>query len=107
MKVRGVRVSTQVVEQAIQEHPDVIEVAVIAGARRDRREASCTRSSVRRRISKFNGMTLRKHLIGQARADGDAGLDRDRDRAAAEDVDRKESIGSEISRHQRTSKVAG
>ena len=29
-KVRGVRVSTQVVEQAIQEHPAVVEVAVIA-----------------------------------------------------------------------------
>ena len=30
VKVRGVRVSTQVVEQAIQEHPEVIEVAVVA-----------------------------------------------------------------------------
>jgi acyl-coenzyme A synthetase/AMP-(fatty) acid ligase len=30
VKVRGVRVSTQVVEQAIQEHPAVVEVAVIA-----------------------------------------------------------------------------
>ena len=30
VKVRGVRVSTQVVEQAIQEHPDVVEVAVVA-----------------------------------------------------------------------------
>jgi acyl-coenzyme A synthetase/AMP-(fatty) acid ligase len=30
VKVRGVRVSTQVVEQAIHEHPDVIEVAVVA-----------------------------------------------------------------------------
>ena len=30
VKVRGVRVSTQVVEQAIQEHPAVVEVAVVA-----------------------------------------------------------------------------
>ncbi len=30
VKVRGVRVSTQVVEQAIHEHPDVIEAAVVA-----------------------------------------------------------------------------
>ena len=30
VKVRGVRVSTQVVEQAIQEHPEVVEVAVVA-----------------------------------------------------------------------------
>ena len=30
VKVRGVRVSTQVVEQAIQEHPDVVEVGVVA-----------------------------------------------------------------------------
>ena len=30
VKVRGVRVSTQVVEQAIQEHPEVVEVGVMA-----------------------------------------------------------------------------
>ena len=30
VKVRGVRVCTQVVEQAIQEHPEVVEVAVVA-----------------------------------------------------------------------------
>jgi acyl-coenzyme A synthetase/AMP-(fatty) acid ligase len=30
VKVRGVRVSTQVVEQAIQEHPEVVEVGVVA-----------------------------------------------------------------------------
>ena len=43
VKVRGVRVSTQVVEQAIQEHPDVIEVAVV-GVPDELAGTRCTRS---------------------------------------------------------------
>ena len=64
VKVRGVRVSTQVVEQAIQEHPDVIEVAVIPVP--DEMAGSKLHAVVRKEPdSKFNGMTLRKHLIGR------------------------------------------
>lgn len=60
VKVRGVRVSTQVVEQAIQEHPDVIECAVVAapdplaGARLH----ACVRKGP---DSKLNSLVLRKH----------------------------------------------
>jgi amino acid adenylation domain-containing protein len=64
VKVRGVRVSTQVVEQAIQEHPDVIEVAVIPVP--DEMAGSKLHAVVRKEPdSQFNGMTLRKHLIGR------------------------------------------
>jgi amino acid adenylation domain-containing protein len=64
VKVRGVRVSTQVVEQAIQEHPDVIEAAVIAVP--DEMAGSKLHAVVRKEPdSKFNGMTLRKHLVGR------------------------------------------
>jgi amino acid adenylation domain-containing protein len=64
VKVRGVRVSTQVVEQAIQDHPDVIEVAVIPVP--DEMAGSKLHAVVRKEPdSKFNGMTLRKHLIGR------------------------------------------
>jgi acyl-coenzyme A synthetase/AMP-(fatty) acid ligase len=64
VKVRGVRVSTQVVEQAIQEHPDVIEVAVIPVP--DEMAGSKLHAVVRKEPeSGFNGMALRKHLIGK------------------------------------------
>jgi amino acid adenylation domain-containing protein len=64
VKVRGVRVSTQVVEQAIQEHPDVIEVAVIPVP--DEIAGHKLHAVVRKEPdSKFNGMTVRKHLMGR------------------------------------------
>ena len=64
VKVRGVRVSTQVVEQAIQEHPDVIETAVIGVP--DEIAGTKLHAVVHKRPdSAFNGMTLRKHLIGR------------------------------------------
>jgi acyl-coenzyme A synthetase/AMP-(fatty) acid ligase len=62
VKVRGVRVSTQVVEQAIQEHPDVIEVAVVAvpdelaGARLH----ACVRKA---EDAKLNSLSLRQHMV--------------------------------------------
>jgi acyl-coenzyme A synthetase/AMP-(fatty) acid ligase len=60
VKVRGVRVSTQVVEQAIQEHPDVIEVAVVAVA--DEMAGSRLHAVVRREPdSKLNSLSLRQH----------------------------------------------
>ena len=64
VKVRGVRVSTQVVEQAIQEHPDVIETAVIGVP--DEIAGTKLHAVVHKRPdSNFNGMTLRKHLMGR------------------------------------------
>lgn len=64
VKVRGVRVSTQVVEQAIQEHPDVVEVAVIAVP--DEMAGSKLHAVVLPQAdSGFNGMTVRKHLVGR------------------------------------------
>jgi acyl-coenzyme A synthetase/AMP-(fatty) acid ligase len=64
VKVRGVRVSTQVVEQAIQEHPDAIEVAVIQVP--DEIAGHKLHAVVRKKEdSSFNGMTLRKHLMGR------------------------------------------
>jgi acyl-coenzyme A synthetase/AMP-(fatty) acid ligase len=64
VKVRGVRVSTQVVEQAIQEHPDAIEVAVIPVP--DEIAGHKLHAVVRKKAdSNFNGMTLRKHLVGR------------------------------------------
>jgi acyl-coenzyme A synthetase/AMP-(fatty) acid ligase len=64
VKVRGVRVSTQVVEQAIQEHPDVVEVAVIPVP--DEIAGHKLHAVVRKEAdSGFNGMALRKHLVGR------------------------------------------
>jgi acyl-coenzyme A synthetase/AMP-(fatty) acid ligase len=60
VKVRGVRVSTQVVEQAIQEHPDVIEVAVLAVED----ELAGKRLHAVLRVeegSKLNSLSLRTH----------------------------------------------
>jgi amino acid adenylation domain-containing protein len=60
VKVRGVRVSTQVVEQAIQEHPDVVEVAVVAVP--DELAGSRLHARVRREPdSKLNSLALRQH----------------------------------------------
>jgi acyl-coenzyme A synthetase/AMP-(fatty) acid ligase len=60
VKVRGVRVSTQVVEQAIQEHPDVVECAVIAVP--DELAGKKLHALIRRTPdSKLNSLTLRKH----------------------------------------------
>ena len=62
VKVRGVRVSTQVVEQGIQEHPDVIEVAVVAVP--DELAGSRLHAVVRLEPeSKLNSLTLRKHCV--------------------------------------------
>ena len=60
VKVRGVRVSTQVVEQAIQEHPAVVEVAVIAVP--DELAGARLHATVRRESdAKLNSLQLRQH----------------------------------------------
>ncbi|MGN6867348.1 MAG: AMP-binding protein [Solirubrobacteraceae bacterium] len=60
VKVRGVRVSTQVVEQAIQEHPAVVEVAVIAVP--DELAGARLHATVRRETdAKLNSLMLRQH----------------------------------------------
>ncbi len=60
VKVRGVRVSTQVVEQAIQEHPAVVEVAVIAVP--DELAGARLHAIVRRELDvKLNSLQLRQH----------------------------------------------
>ena len=60
VKVRGVRVSTQVVEQAIQEHPAVVEVAVIAVP--DELAGARLHATVRREPdAKLNSLQLRQH----------------------------------------------
>ena len=60
VKVRGVRVSTQVVEQAIQEHPDVVEVAVVAVP--DDLAGKRLHAVVRKEPeSSLNSLGLRKH----------------------------------------------
>jgi acyl-coenzyme A synthetase/AMP-(fatty) acid ligase len=60
VKVRGVRVSTQVVEQAIQEHPAVVEVAVIAVP--DELAGARLHATVRREAdAKLNSLMLRQH----------------------------------------------
>jgi acyl-coenzyme A synthetase/AMP-(fatty) acid ligase len=60
VKVRGVRVSTQVVEQAIQEHPDVIEVAVVGVP--DELAGTRLHALVRKEPeSKLNSLSLRQH----------------------------------------------
>jgi amino acid adenylation domain-containing protein len=59
-KVRGVRVSTQVVEQAIQEHPDVVECAVVAVP--DELAGNRLHAVVRKAAgAKMNSLTLRQH----------------------------------------------
>jgi acyl-coenzyme A synthetase/AMP-(fatty) acid ligase len=60
VKVRGVRVSTQVVEQAITEHPDVVECAVVAVP--DELAGKKLHALIRRTPeSKLNSLSLRKH----------------------------------------------
>jgi acyl-coenzyme A synthetase/AMP-(fatty) acid ligase len=60
VKVRGVRVSTQVVEQVIQEHPAVVEVAVIAVP--DELAGARLHAQVRREADvKLNSLMLRQH----------------------------------------------
>jgi len=64
VKVRGVRVSTEVVEQAIQEHPEVVEVAVVAVP--DELAGKRLHAVVRREAdSKLNSLGLRKHCAGR------------------------------------------
>jgi acyl-coenzyme A synthetase/AMP-(fatty) acid ligase len=64
VKVRGVRVSTQVVEQAIQEHPDVVEVAVVAVP--DELAGKRLHAVVRREPdSTLNSLGLRKHCASR------------------------------------------
>jgi acyl-coenzyme A synthetase/AMP-(fatty) acid ligase len=60
VKVRGVKVSTQVVEQAIQEHPAVVEVAVVAVP--DELAGARLHATVRRELqAKLNSLQLRQH----------------------------------------------
>ena len=64
VKVRGVRVSTQVVEQAIQEHPDVIECAVVAVP--DEMAGSRLHALVRKEPeSSLNSLSLRQHCTSR------------------------------------------
>jgi acyl-coenzyme A synthetase/AMP-(fatty) acid ligase len=64
VKVRGVRVSTQVVEQAIQEHPDVIEVAVVGVP--DELAGTRLHALVRKEPeSKINSLSLRQHCVSR------------------------------------------
>jgi acyl-coenzyme A synthetase/AMP-(fatty) acid ligase len=61
VKVRGVRVSTQVVEQAIQEHPEVIECAVVGVP--DELAGTRLHALLRKEPdSKLNSLSLRQHL---------------------------------------------
>jgi acyl-coenzyme A synthetase/AMP-(fatty) acid ligase len=61
VKVRGVRVSTQVVEQAIQEHPEVVECAVV-GVPDDLAGTRLHALLRKEPDSKLNSLTLRQHL---------------------------------------------
>jgi acyl-coenzyme A synthetase/AMP-(fatty) acid ligase len=64
VKVRGVRVSTQVVEQAIQEHPDVIECAVVGVP--DELAGTRLHAVVRKEPdAKLNSLNLRQHLASR------------------------------------------
>jgi len=64
VKVRGVRVSTQVVEQAIQEHPDVVEVAVVAVP--DELAGKRLHAVIRREAaSTLNSLGVRKHCASR------------------------------------------
>jgi acyl-CoA synthetase (AMP-forming)/AMP-acid ligase II len=59
-----VRVSTQVVEQAIQEHPEVVEVAVVAVT--DELAGARLHAVVRREAdSKLNSLKLRQHCASR------------------------------------------
>jgi acyl-coenzyme A synthetase/AMP-(fatty) acid ligase len=75
VKVRGVRVSTQVVEQAIQEHPDVIEVGVVAVP--DELAGARLHAVVRKEPdAKLNSLTLRQHCASRlARTEMPSGID--------------------------------
>jgi acyl-coenzyme A synthetase/AMP-(fatty) acid ligase len=64
VKVRGVRVSTQVVEQAIQEHPAVVEVAVVAVP--DELAGARLHAVVRKEADqKLNSLMLRQHCASR------------------------------------------
>jgi acyl-coenzyme A synthetase/AMP-(fatty) acid ligase len=64
VKVRGVRVSTQVVEQAIQEHPAVVEVAVVAVP--DEMAGARLHAVVRKEADqKLNSLMLRQHCASR------------------------------------------
>jgi acyl-coenzyme A synthetase/AMP-(fatty) acid ligase len=64
VKVRGVRVSTQVVEQAIQEHPEVVEVGVVAIEDELAGKRLC--AVVRREVdSTLNSLKLRQHCMSR------------------------------------------
>jgi acyl-coenzyme A synthetase/AMP-(fatty) acid ligase len=64
VKVRGVKISTQVVEQAIQEHPDVVEVAVLAVP--DEMAGARLHAVVRREADKkLNSLMLRQHCASR------------------------------------------
>lgn len=64
VKVRGVRVSTQVVEQAIQEHADVVEVAVVGVP--DELAGTRLHALVRKEPeSKLNSLSLRQHCASR------------------------------------------
>jgi acyl-coenzyme A synthetase/AMP-(fatty) acid ligase len=64
VKVRGVRVSTQVVEQAIQEHPDVVECAVVGVP--DELAGTRLHALVRKEPeSKLNSLSLRQHCASR------------------------------------------
>ncbi|MEA2496816.1 MAG: hypothetical protein QOJ29_4727 [Thermoleophilaceae bacterium] len=64
VKVRGVRVSTQAVEQALLEHEAVVEVAVVAVA--DGLSGSRLRAVVRRDdASRLDSLILRRHCAGR------------------------------------------
>jgi acyl-coenzyme A synthetase/AMP-(fatty) acid ligase len=62
VKVRGVRVSTQVVEQAILEHPDVVEAGVVALEDELAGKRLC--AVIRKQAdSTLNSLTIRKHCV--------------------------------------------
>jgi acyl-coenzyme A synthetase/AMP-(fatty) acid ligase len=62
VKVRGVRVSTQVVEQAILEHPEVVEAGVVAVE--DELAGKRLWAVIRKQPdSTLNSLTVRKHCV--------------------------------------------
>ncbi len=88
VKVRGVRVSTQVVEQAIQEHPAVIEVAVIAVPDELAGRATPRDRSPRGR-REAQQPAASPALLDQAGPHRDALDDSDRDRSPAQNINWK------------------
>ena len=79
---------TQVVEQAIQEHPAVVEVAVIAVP--DELAGARLHAIVRREADqKLNSLQLRQHCATRLARTEMPSTIRDRDRAVAQDIDRK------------------